>query len=31
VERRGVRAPRTFPHFPEIGNAVEAACDHAAD
>ena len=23
-------APRTFPHLPEIGNAVEAASDHAA-
>ena len=30
VERRGVWAPRTFPHFPEIGSAVEAAYDHAA-
>ncbi|MGH8566763.1 MAG: ATP-binding domain-containing protein [Gammaproteobacteria bacterium] len=30
VERRGVWAPRTFPHFPEIGSAVEAASDHAA-
>jgi hypothetical protein len=30
VGRRGVWAPRTFPHFPEIGNAVEAASDHAA-
>jgi hypothetical protein len=30
VERRGVWAPRTFPHFAEIGNAVEAASDHAA-
>jgi len=30
VERRGVWAPRTFPHLPEIGNAVEAASDHAA-
>jgi hypothetical protein len=29
VERRGVRAPRTFPHFPEIGSAAEAASDHA--
>jgi hypothetical protein len=29
VEWRGVWAPRTFPHFPEIGNAVEAAADHA--
>ncbi len=28
--RRGVWAPRTFPHFPEIGSAVEAASDHAA-
>ena len=30
VERRGVWAPRTFPHFPEIGSAVKAASDHAA-
>jgi endonuclease/exonuclease/phosphatase family metal-dependent hydrolase len=30
VERRGVWALRTFPHFPEIGSAVEAASDHAA-
>ncbi|MGQ0595550.1 MAG: hypothetical protein ACT4QB_23820 [Gammaproteobacteria bacterium] len=30
VERRGVWAPRTFPHFPEIGSAIEAASDHAA-
>ena len=30
VERRGVWAPRTFPHFPEIGSAVEAASDHPA-
>jgi endonuclease/exonuclease/phosphatase family metal-dependent hydrolase len=29
VERRGVWAPRTFPHLPEIGNAVDAASDHA--
>jgi endonuclease/exonuclease/phosphatase family metal-dependent hydrolase len=30
VERHGVWAPRTFPYFPEIGSAVEAASDHAA-
>ena len=30
VERRGVWAPRTFPHFPEISSAIEAASDHAA-
>jgi endonuclease/exonuclease/phosphatase family metal-dependent hydrolase len=29
LERRVVRAPRTFPHFPEIGSAAEAASDHA--
>ena len=29
-ERRGVWAPRTFPHSPEIGSAVKAASDHAA-
>jgi hypothetical protein len=30
VGRRGACAPRTFPHFPEIGSAAEAAPDHAA-
>jgi len=30
VERRGVWGPRTFPHLPDIGSAVEAASDDAA-
>lgn len=30
VERRGVWAPRTFPHFPEVTSAKLAASDHAA-
>ncbi|MGH8575046.1 MAG: hypothetical protein ACREX8_21130 [Gammaproteobacteria bacterium] len=30
VERRGVWAPRTFPHLPDTGSAVWAASDHAA-
>ena len=30
VERRGVWAPRSFPHLPDIGRAVQAASDDAA-
>jgi len=30
VERRGVWAPRTFPHFPTVTSAADAASDHAA-
>jgi len=30
VERRGVWAPRTFPHFPTITKVADAASDHAA-
>jgi endonuclease/exonuclease/phosphatase family metal-dependent hydrolase len=30
VERRGVWAPRTFPHFPTITRMQDAASDHAA-
>ena len=30
VERRGVWAPRTFPHFPTVTRMQDAASDHAA-
>src|SRR3990172_21949 len=30
VERRGIWAPRTFPHFPEVTGPQNAASDHAA-
>jgi endonuclease/exonuclease/phosphatase family metal-dependent hydrolase len=30
VERRGVWAPRTFPHFDTVTGALDAASDHAA-
>ncbi len=30
VERRGIWAPRTFPHFPEVTGPENAASDHAA-
>lgn len=29
VERRGVYAPRTFPHFPEVTSKATQASDHA--
>jgi endonuclease/exonuclease/phosphatase family metal-dependent hydrolase len=30
VERRGVYAPNTFPHFPEVTSKVTQASDHAS-
>jgi exonuclease III len=30
VERRGVWAPNTFPHFPEVTSKVTQASDHAS-
>lgn len=29
VERRGVYAPNTFPHFPEVTSKTAQASDHA--
>ncbi|HEX8695970.1 MAG TPA: endonuclease/exonuclease/phosphatase family protein [Longimicrobium sp.] len=30
IERRGIYAPRTFPHFPEVTSDRNSASDHAA-